>query len=61
MESKEEKCRGVGAGAEKGVSIIKLQVEKVGDLRGIEGFEGMMGLPAYLILKWKVCKSAAVF
>ena len=48
-------------GGRKRSSIIKLQVEEVGDLRKIEGFEGEMGLPAYLILKWKVYKSAAVF
>ena len=35
----------------KKYSIIKLQAEKVGNLRKIEGFEGVMGLPAYLILK----------
>ena len=42
------RCRG---GGRKKSSIIKLQAEKVGNLRKIEGFEGVMGLPAYLILK----------
>ena len=35
----------------KGFSVIKLQAEKIEELRALRGFEGVMGLPAYIILE----------
>lgn len=34
-----------------GFTIIRLQAEDMRDLKSLKGFEGVMGLPAFLIIK----------